>query len=228
MSGLIKLVLFMLVACALIEMTWAECCQHTGRGTCCGLGRCNLFCCNCDRKNINGKRYTCKPKGKCSFNADTIINLIATGASLAALGKRDVSSLEMDVVPSEPKDFFNALDLNKDGTLCIKETTQYLLQSHGNDSFIRNNPNWFKELDTNNDNVIQIYEFDHDQSDEKEKSESTTTTDAASIHKSLKDIVLDKIAKNTDGSGLETKQILLSILNMFIAIIEAVKQFISI
>ena len=84
--------------------------------------------------------------------------------------------------------------MNKDGTLCIKETTQYLLQYNDDDSFIRNNPNWFKELDTNNDNVIQMYEFDHDQSDEKEKSESTTTTAnnvavTASFDKSLKEIV---------------------------------------
>ena len=54
----------------------------------------------------------------------------------------------------------------------------------------------------------------------------TMSPPLASFDKSLEEIVLDKIAKKTDKSGLDTKQVLLSILNMFIAIIEAVKKFI--
>jgi len=57
------------------------------------------------------------------------------------------------------KSYFNLLDLNKDGKLCMKEATKFLIESQGNQTFIENNLNWFKQIDTNNDKFIQINQY---------------------------------------------------------------------
>ena len=72
-----QVVLLISVICfaALFEQVVSECCRHNGKFECCGHGRCNIFCCNCDET----PHGVCRDQKSCDFDP----TIAATAGGLA-------------------------------------------------------------------------------------------------------------------------------------------------
>ena len=159
------MILFSIFVFTLIDLSMSVCCKYIGFGKgyhCCSFTKCSIFCCNCNyRTGNNGQRLYCKPNDKCNVSSDALLNIV--GAAAGGLRKRDISTL-----PSvDSVQYFKTLDKNKDGGICIKEATAFVMSHHGNDSFIKENPKWFTSLDLNNNGVVDLNEFDQDGDEEE-------------------------------------------------------------
>ena len=149
MKIILALSMFLIVL-AQLDLVKSECCTHNGKFGCCGFGKCNLFCCNCDR--VNG--YVCKPSDKCDFSTEVLFGILGVGA--AAVGKRttDINTFNK----------FLSIDNNFDGKISIKETLEWFKQTY-NQKFLSNEALEmitlkFKSIDINNNNFIESNEFD--------------------------------------------------------------------
>ena len=114
-----------------IEYVTSECCQFTGTTGCCGKGRCNIFCCNCD----DG----CKSKDECRF-------------AIPIRGKREI--FEQD----SPLKRFSMIDLDQDGKISFDEANKWLYPNI--QDYSENNQTWFKQMDLNQDGILLPNEFD--------------------------------------------------------------------
>lgn len=89
------IVVLALLACCLQQAS-AVCCKRQGNSNCCGNGKCNLFCCNCDRgcdkkcestRCNTGEWLKCAAAvGKCSVPCGASMTMAAAPACVACMG----------------------------------------------------------------------------------------------------------------------------------------------
>ncbi|CAJ0917370.1 unnamed protein product, partial [Mesorhabditis belari] len=139
-------IIFVLLALA------EACCDHYKIGECCGNGRCNIFCCNCD--------------GGCNQNCHTDVDSIIDNSAkiLGALrGKREVYQTTNAYSQRRHTAIkrFSGMDENADGYITIEEAHQFLNETVGLlELLYEKHPSWFEQIDTNGDMKIQPYELD--------------------------------------------------------------------
>jgi hypothetical protein len=154
-----KLVLCMCILISTIQLCSAVCCRHNGRAGCCGFGKCNIFCCNCDfRRGPNDRRFYCKPNDKCDFNPDVLIGILSVGAGAAA-GRRRRDDSSHGIKSSD--DFFKMLDADKNSGICINEAYKYATENYGEGLYTKLNQTWFELMDKNKNGLIDRDEFDN-------------------------------------------------------------------
>ncbi len=150
-----SLLLLSLIVLNQPDFSNAECCSHDGNTGCCGNGRCNIFCCNCD----GGCNPSCKFDGKLLGDL-----LFATGISIRrpTRGKRSTDT--------ETYKRFIAIDSDLDGIISFNETIQWFT----NNEPVRSKRSAvsydkiretiyldFKKMDINSNNLIERNEFDY-------------------------------------------------------------------
>lgn len=159
---MIRILLCLLVSFLLVEEIRSECCQFKSfSGSCCGFGRCNIFCCNCDPVTISGRRLVCRPADTCKFSLQEAINAvkdrIKDGKDIydTIKGKRDITNINTN-------NKFNSIDTDSDDKISLQETLAYLKKS--NSSLGANDletiKSSFDSLDKNKDGFLQPEEFD--------------------------------------------------------------------
>jgi hypothetical protein len=135
---LIVLSLLFLALVFLVEDSTA-CCKVKGVGSCCGKGKCNVFCCNC-----NGG---CRP----DCDTATIPFPVPGGGGRIrtdpARGKR--AALK-----------FDAVDADGDGFVDYEEALAYLSENGGNGAELRTKREWWEHMDADKNGVLAPGEFD--------------------------------------------------------------------
>ncbi|XP_055350357.1 uncharacterized protein LOC129596978 [Paramacrobiotus metropolitanus] len=151
MAGSLRSVLVVLVLTMVGITVVAACCDHSHFG-CCGKGKCNIFCCNC-----NGG---CKPKSQCSRRGGLGGPPNTMSVGRIGRGKRDV------VYNSTALQKFATIDLNGDERLDVDECKAFLklsdkvLTRHPRGALAKI-PEWYKEIDVDGDGFILPHEFDY-------------------------------------------------------------------
>ncbi|GMR51253.1 hypothetical protein PMAYCL1PPCAC_21448, partial [Pristionchus mayeri] len=131
----------------------AECCKKKGflQG-CCGNGKCNMFCCNCD----DGCDDSCSTDYG-SFVAPVVV---AGKAALAVGGRK---KRDIDESRSIAQMRFQSIDTNGDGVLSQLESREFLRlnldPSMRTKRAVESNL-WFVKMDIDGDGFLQAGEFD--------------------------------------------------------------------
>ena len=145
------------LSAVMLQLT-AACCSFKGLSSCCGKGKCNIFCCNCDGG--------CKSKCDCWFAgcwtscsttsptcrtscADNRPKNCPTHAQMAALN----DSITPQSVQTD-EDMFNEVDINGIGHFAYPE---FLVRTGWEDS--EASKKHFAKFDRNGDGVITIEEM---------------------------------------------------------------------
>lgn len=153
-----KILVSLLVAFLLIGEIRSECCKFKSfSGSCCGFGKCNIFCCNCDSVTISGRRFVCRPSDTCNFSLQAAIKTVQ---DLIKAGKQIKKGRAITDIHTNNK--FNSIDSNLDGLISLEETIGYFNKT--NPSEVRNGLEVikikFNEMDQNKDGFLQSEEFD--------------------------------------------------------------------
>ncbi|XP_066283139.1 uncharacterized protein [Branchiostoma lanceolatum] len=131
--------------------------QHT---PCCGYGRCNIFCCNCDggcrrSKREVAKEYALPGRGLGDNDVDNDMARVEEEAR----GLLELLHEEQDEYAMHRR-VFGEHDVDKD-TKLSKEEALEMLKKMGTD--VSELPaDWFETLDTNGNGYIDPEEFDED------------------------------------------------------------------
>uniref|UniRef100_A0AC34G8R1 EF-hand domain-containing protein n=1 Tax=Panagrolaimus sp. ES5 TaxID=591445 RepID=A0AC34G8R1_9BILA len=119
------------VALVLVPLCSAVCCDRDSITKCCGIGDCNIFCCNCD--------VGCNPL--CNVE----------------IGRKKRESI-FEVLVAEHR--FKKLDFNDDGVVSMKEALAFLQSSGRNSSKLEEDTEWFSKMDANKNGFVEPSEFD--------------------------------------------------------------------
>ncbi|KAF2270344.1 hypothetical protein CC78DRAFT_538896 [Lojkania enalia] len=141
---------------SLIGVTSA-CCKHYGLSRCCGKGKCNIFCCNCDGG--------CKPKSECCkdtcfagcYNSGGYKGNCIRWCTHRCKSKRAVEedlTLCSNGTTASDEEMFRAVDVNGVGYFTYEQFLAYENVTHDESAKSR-----FNEYDRNGDGVITLDEM---------------------------------------------------------------------
>ncbi|KAF2630906.1 hypothetical protein BU25DRAFT_446474 [Macroventuria anomochaeta] len=112
-------------------------CDDLTSGTpCCGNGKCNVFCCNCDRG--------CRKSSNAIGITEACNRIFGSTWRKTSRSLGELSDLEDD------KSVLAIADTDKSGDVSLAEYLQYMGQREDNAEYV----NWFKQHDRNGDGVL--------------------------------------------------------------------------
>ncbi|KAI1699203.1 hypothetical protein Ddc_18663 [Ditylenchus destructor] len=130
---------------------------------CCGKGRCNFLCCNCDKTSQGLCDVCCQHGDKCDWRTQPCCvwkkddpKRCCRGTQNIFLDAPDRKTLEIETNNSSGREhalaLFQKIDTNRDGRLDIPEVKAYLGREPTQEEFT--------SVDTNHNGFIDPHEFD--------------------------------------------------------------------